>query len=95
MGIPGMSYLCHMWDSRGHDRYIGLIGLTCEWYTWEFLAFPTCTYVPCGTVGQDRHTGSGLHGNPWDILTMSHVGHSYVGQWILLANLDMSALPST
>ena len=22
---------------------------------------------------------------------MSHVGHSYVGQWILLANLDMSA----
>ena len=47
-------------------------------------------YVPCGTVGQDRHTGSGLHGNPWDILTMSHVGHSYVGQWILLANLDMS-----
>ena len=88
MGIHGISYLCPMWYSRGHDRYIGLIGLTCEWYTWKFLAFPT--YVPCGTVGQDRHTGSGLHGNPWDILTMSHVGHSYVGQWILLANLDMS-----
>ena len=32
---------------------------------------------------------SGIHGNPWDVLPMSHVGQFYVGQWILLANLDI------
>ena len=68
MGIPGMSYTYVPCGKVGQDRHIGF---TCEWYTWESLGYPT--HVPCGTVRQDRHM-SGTHGNPWDILPMSHVG---------------------